>query len=94
MTVQPKLSERERAVLEVLVDAGGEDDFGYLSFRGIAARGNIDLSTVRRSVRALARKGFAQFEKGLWSDDGTPRGSGYCATREAISALQPKDGAK
>jgi hypothetical protein len=94
MTVLPKLSERERAVLEVLVDAGGPDDFGFLSFAGIARRGKIDPLSVRRSVRSLARKGLAQFEKGLWSDAGEPRGSGYCATREAIAALQPKDRAK
>lgn len=90
--VTPKLSERERAVLEVLVDAGGPDDFGYLSFANIAKRGKLDPSIIRRAVRALARKGMAQYEKGLCTDGGEFAGSGYCATQAAITALQPKAG--
>jgi hypothetical protein len=88
----PKLSERERVVLDVLVGAGGPDDFGYLSFANIAKRGKLDPSIIRRTVRALARKGMAQYEKGLCRDDGEFAGSGYCATQAAITALQPKAG--
>lgn len=90
----PKLSERERAVLEVLVDAGGPDDFGYLSFACIASRGKMDPAIIRRTVRALARKGMAQYEKGLCRDDGEFAGSGYCATQTAIDAALSQRSAK
>ncbi len=49
-----------------------------------------DRKTVRRHIRALARKGLAEYHRGLWTEDGEPAGAGYCIThagREAIEAL-------
>ncbi|MFC5423014.1 hypothetical protein ACFPOB_26040 [Bosea eneae] len=73
-----RLSERERKALAALCEVEG--DFAFMSFASIARRSGLHAGDVRRSVRALARKGMAQFGKGLWCDDGRPAGSGYCAT--------------
>lgn len=79
-----RISDRERKVLAALADCG--EDFGYLSFATIARRSGIEPGNARRVTRSLARKGLAEFGKGLWTDDGRPAGSGYCAT-EAGRAL-------
>jgi monoamine oxidase len=36
---------------------------------------------IRRACRSLARKGLAEFHRGLWRESGEPGGSGYGATR-------------
>jgi hypothetical protein len=73
-----RLSERETKALAALCEVEG--DFAFMSFASIARRSGLHSGDVRRTVRALARKGMAQFGKGLWCDDGRPAGSGYCAT--------------
>lgn len=83
-----RLSERERKALETLADAGGCEDFGYLSFKTIAGRSGLDLKVVRRTVRALARKGLAKYERGLWTEDGELAGSGYAATEAGLQLGQ------
>jgi hypothetical protein len=83
-----KVSEREYKILETLADAGGNDEFGYLSFAGIASRSGLDRKIIRRSVRALARKGLAEYGRGLWTEEGTLAGSGYCATRAGIAFFE------
>ncbi|WP_439357734.1 hypothetical protein [Bradyrhizobium sp. DASA03007] len=80
------VSERELKALRALGQVYA-DDGNYLSFRGIAQRSGLDPSHVRRSVRALARKGLAEFGKGLWCEDG-PRGAGYCCTHDGMTLLQ------
>lgn len=76
-----KVSERERKCLEALADIYHEFDEGtctYFSF--IAKKTELTIVQVRRSVRALARKGLAEYVRGLMDDDGMLAGSGYCAT--------------
>ena len=80
------VSDRELKALRALVDVFGYDG-DHLSFKLIAQRSGLDPLHVRRSVRALARKGFALYGKGLWSDEG-PRGSGYCATHDGACLVQ------
>lgn len=46
-----------------------------------------DRKTVRRHVRALARKGLAEYFRGLWTDEGQPAGAGYCITNTGIEAV-------
>lgn len=85
MNPKPPVSERELKALRALVEVFGYDQ-DYLSFKGIAARSGLDLRHVRRSVRALARKGFAVYAKGLWSDEG-PAGAGYGATSDGACLM-------
>ncbi len=60
------------------------------NFKRIAQVANMeDISEVRRIVRALARKGFAEFWRGLITDDGDFAGAGYCITpagRELVAS--------
>lgn len=51
------------------------------SFRPIMYHTELDHKTVRRNVRALARKGLAEYFRGLWTEDGKMVGAGYCITR-------------
>ncbi|MBM7328756.1 hypothetical protein ACNT8L_05800 [Brucella intermedia] len=64
-------------------------------FKRIASYANMeDISEVRRIVRALARKGLAEFWRGLITDDGDFAGAGYCITpagRE-LAASHPSGG--
>lgn len=85
MAVSARISDRERKVLAALAECG--EDFGYLSFATIARRSGIEPDNVRRVTRSLARKGLAAFGKGLWTDDGRPAGSGYCATQAGRAVI-------
>jgi hypothetical protein len=71
------ISEREMQALNALA---GIDEDHYLNFKAIARRSGLRPEFVRRSVRALARKGLAEYGKGLWTDEGELAGSGYRAT--------------
>ena len=74
-----KISDREKACLEVLAEIyGNESDCMYI--KGIAQEAKTDYVHARRSVRALARKGLAEYVRGLMNEDGQVAGSGYRAT--------------
>jgi hypothetical protein len=76
------VSEREKTCLGVLVEYHESDpDFCCLDFATIQGETRFDRSIVRRSVRSLARKGLAEFHKGLCDADGAFFGSGYCCTK-------------
>ncbi len=81
----PSVSEREMKALNALAGIYGSE-YGYLAFKAIARRSGLDPSHVRRSVRALARKGLAEYGKGLWTDDGELAGSGYRCTEAGFKA--------
>lgn len=89
-----KLTERERPVL-ILLDEYTRPDGEYcVSFRTLSGEPPEAEWTkeVRRVVRQLARKGLAEFYRGLFTDDGMLCGSGYCITksgRQALSDSQP-----
>lgn len=68
----------ETKVLALL--ASGSEDFGVMSFAGIAGYVRLTRREIRRACRALKRKGLAEFYRGCWSEDGAPAGSGYGAT--------------
>lgn len=40
---------------------------------------------VRVAIRALARKGFAEYFRGLTTEDGEMAGAGYCITKAGIT---------
>ena len=82
------MSPNEAKALGALAEAYSEDeDFCFLSFKGIASRSGLDPKIVRRTIRSLARKGFARYQRGLWTEDGEMAGSGYCCTKEGLAAF-------
>jgi hypothetical protein len=75
--VQSPEKDRED-ILQFL--AGSSDDYGY-TFTGImSGTGITDRARVRRACRVLARRGYAVYVRGLWSEDGEPCGAGYGIT--------------
>lgn len=83
------VSERELRILEVLTDHYCmEGNCLYFSYIGKLT--SLDRSQVKRSVRSLARKGFAEYVRGLFDDDGMVAGSGYCATRAGVDFFNTK----
>jgi DNA-binding IclR family transcriptional regulator len=72
--------QAEANVLAVLREQDG--DFGVLNFAEIIICTGLTRPVVRRACRSLARKGFASFHRGCWTEDGRPAGSGYAAARE------------
>jgi Mn-dependent DtxR family transcriptional regulator len=86
-----KLTEEHQRVLLALADFSREQEL-YLPFRRIVSESEVEPHRIRRIVRHLARKGLAQYERGLWTDDGEPAGSGYCIThqgRTVAEAMRP-----
>lgn len=69
-----------------------DGDLPYYSFKWIAACSNVPDHQVRRAVRALARKGFLELAKGLFTDEGTLAGSGYGPTRRGDQWLKDHSG--
>lgn len=84
-----KLTGYEAKVLQAWEGTGS--DFGVLSFRAIAVRAEIDLSKVRRAVRALARKGLTKYVRVSWTDEGELYGAGYDITEAGRSALRKEE---
>lgn len=79
------LSKTEAAVFRAW--EGCSEDYGYLSFASVSRRSSVEPYKIRRAVRAIARKGLLQFGKGLWDDEGSPRGSGYGLTKTGRAYL-------
>jgi hypothetical protein len=80
------LNDNERKVLSVLARMARWDE-NYMSFDGIRNSGvKLDRKQIRRACRSLARKGLAEYGRGLWNDDGEVGGSGYCATKAGVEA--------
>ena len=70
--------------LVVLADLGSE---GFWHFLPVQERTGYNRQIVRRHVRALARKGYAKFAKGLWNEEG-PAGAGYAITKEGLNLIE------
>lgn len=81
------ISERELKALKALAENYGSD-CNCLYFREVARRTKLPQVQVRRSVRSLARKGLAEYTRGLFNDDGMVAGSGYCCTRVGYEFLK------
>ncbi len=71
-------SEKCLDALNVLSDPDGEM---CRPFAPIMDATGLDRKTVRRNIRALARKGYAEYFRALWTDGGEPAGAGYCITK-------------
>ena len=55
-----------------------------VSFAPIQDETELSRTDVKRSVRALARKGLAEFHKGLCTEAGEFAGAGYCITKAGL----------
>jgi hypothetical protein len=55
-----------------------------MSFQPIEVATGLPRADVRRSVRALFRKGLAEFHRGLSDEDGEFAGAGYCISEEGL----------
>lgn len=56
-------------------------------FRTIEQSTKLSRTHVKRSVRALARIGLAEFHKGLCTEDGEFAGAGYCVTPAGLEIV-------
>lgn len=83
-----KISEREHKCLTLIVEAWESEQCPYM--RHIVQETKLTMQQVRRSVRSLARKGFAQYTRGFLDDDGMVAGSGYCATDKGTQFIQSR----
>ncbi len=78
-----KLSENQQKCLDALFEARTTSEWGddgYYSFWTISEICKLPVDEVRRKVRALKRKGLAEFSAGLSDWDGNFAGSGYRLT--------------
>ena len=80
------MNPAEQKVMEFLAEHAGHDECCW-NFAGICEETGLERKVVRRACRSLARKGLAEFHKGLWNDDGKPAGAGYCASRSGCNAF-------
>lgn len=71
--------------LHALTTPNGERCVPFISLQ---EKAGLDRAMVRRCCRYLARQGLAEFYKALWSDDGEPRGAGYCISARGITTLE------
>lgn len=82
------LSDREKAVLLSMAESLSD---GYCwPFARIAAEVKMmgqgcEPSNIRRVTRALARKGYTYFQRGLFTEDGELAGSGYGVTEKGYA---------
>lgn len=85
MTRSAKLPPDALSCLKALIQCADSDTgFGedaYFGFWPVSELTKLEKSVVRRNVRFLARKGLAEFARGLTTIDGDFAGSGYRATR-------------
>lgn len=76
------MNDDETKVLNCLAGLSCEH---YSSFAPIMRETGLDRATVRRACRSLTRKGYAEYCRALWTEDGEPAGAGYAATKAGAS---------
>jgi len=81
------MNDNELKILTFLAEHFEEDENCYY-FRGISEETSLDIKTVRRACRSLARKGYTECIHGLFNEDGEVAGSGYCATRLGVEFIK------
>lgn len=85
------MDTQDRKVLHFLSqgwESYGDDSHAFYYFRTISEETEIDIEQVRLSCRRLREKGYAEYQKGLWSADGVPAGAGYGITRKGLDFLE------
>lgn len=92
MARKPKMPREQFACLKELAAAYHSDpEFCCMGFAPIMEATKMSRRVVRRCVRALARKGLAEYHRSTWDDDGNPRGAGYCCTRAGAEKFEALD---
>jgi DNA-binding MarR family transcriptional regulator len=89
------LNDNEIKVLARL--SAANEDFGCYGFAALIRQTRLNRKVVRRACRSLARKGLAEFHRGLFTEDGLVAGSGYAATyqgRKFYDDIKPRDRAQ
>ena len=85
------MSPMQRQCLVALVDATNDSAWGttetFVPFLPVCEATGLPRKDVRRSIRALARKGLTKFSTGLCDEYGAFRGSGYAPTEAGVAAL-------
>lgn len=84
-----RINENERKVLEVLEANTRRDGEMCISFSYIEGETKLGLKTIRKACRSLARRGLAQFFRGLMTEDSEVAGSGYCISYDGELFLKP-----
>jgi len=74
-------TKSERAVLKCLEEHSSHDE-NCLPSGFIATLTDLSLLQARRAVKSLQRRGYAELVRGIFRDDGSLAGSGYCCTPE------------
>jgi hypothetical protein len=76
--------QQHHKVLATLLECKDErttEYFTFLNFDQIAERSGVARCFIRRITRYLARKGLAEYGRGLFDCEGCPAGAGYAATK-------------
>lgn len=82
------LSDREAICLSAWRNT--YEEYDVMGFKQIARESGLDISVIRRTVRALARKGHTVFVRGCMTEDGVAAGSGYGLTKLGREVLNDK----
>lgn len=80
MAEKVKLLPHHQRVLNALNERTSPYGEMCAHFAPIARDTEMDVREVRRIVRRLARRGFAEFHSALITEDGDFAGAGYCIT--------------
>lgn len=88
------LNEKEQRVLKILNEAYDSFGSGCYTFKGIQGMligATLEIKEIRKACRSLKRLGYAEFHRGLMSEDGEVAGAGYCISEEGAAVLSPCD---
>lgn len=88
------ISPTELACLRILAERYDDDEGNCYYFRSIAKETKLEIPLVRKAVRSLARKGLAEYMRGLFDQDGMVAGSGYSCTAagaEVVKEFESED---
>ena len=81
------MNDNDKKCLVALDEISTPDEV-CCAFSPVIEKTGLNRREVRLAVRRLARKGLAEYHKGLWSEDGEPAGAGYCITFEGQDKLK------
>lgn len=90
ITLQKAAQALRVAILKALEEADRQEM--CLNLFGLQTRTGLPRETLRGIAADLRAEGLAAHKKGLWSDDGTPAGAGYCITKAGKEALRAIEG--